>query len=140
MRHSLYFLTALALSAQMSMAHADEMSEFQKAQTAAHAWLKQVDQGNYAKSWQKSAEPLKKATTAKQLQTAIGEARAPLGKLISRQPISAQYTRTLPDAATGEYVVVQYETRFANRAAVIETITPMRGPDGVWRVSGYYLK
>ena len=140
MRHSLYFLTALALSAQMSMAHADEMSEFQKAQTAAHAWLKQVDQGNYAKSWQKSAEPLKKATTAKQLQTAIGEARAPLGKLISRQPISAQYTRTLPDVATGEYVVVQYETRFTNRAAVIETITPMRESDGVWRVSGYYLK
>jgi hypothetical protein len=29
---------------------------------------------------------------------------------------------------------------FEKRAAVIETVTPMRGDDGTWRVSGYYIK
>ena len=140
MRHSLYFLTALALSAQMSMAHADEMTEFQKAQTAAHTWLKWVDQGHYETSWQETAEPFKKAITAAQLQTSVNEVRTPLGQLISRQPILAQYTRTLPNAPAAEYVVVQYQTRFANRDTVIETVTPMREGDGVWRVSGYFLK
>lgn len=136
----LLLLTALALLGQTSVAHADEMAEFQKAQMVAHAWLQGVDQGNYAQSWQDAAEPLKQAITATQLQTSITHGRESLGKIISRQPISAQYARDLPNAPTGEYVVVQYQTRFANRVTVIETVTPMRERDGVWRVSGYFLK
>ncbi|HWN92533.1 MAG TPA: DUF4019 domain-containing protein, partial [Verrucomicrobiae bacterium] len=48
--------------------------------------------------------------------------------------------RTLPGAPDGEYVVIQYETAFENKASAVETITPMLDKDGSWRISGYYIK
>ena len=47
----------------------------------------------------------------------------------------------LPGAPTGDYVVVQYTTRFANGpAAVVETVTAMREPDGAWKAAGYFVR
>jgi hypothetical protein len=43
-------------------------------------------------------------------------------------------------APDGEYVVIQYDTKFDNKAAAVETVTVARGKDGVWRVAGYYIK
>ena len=57
---SLLLVSALMALSHASMASADEVAEFQNAQTAAHAWLLDVDQGDYPKSWQEAAEPLKK--------------------------------------------------------------------------------
>jgi len=39
-----------------------------------------------------------------------------------------------------EYVVIQFNTVFENKAKAFETITPMKGPDWKWEVSGYYIK
>jgi len=60
-------------------------------------------------------------------------ARAPLGALQSLQLRSAP----LPDR---EYVVIQFASSFANKAAALETVTPMKDADGTWRVSGYYIE
>ena len=62
------------------------------------------------------------------------------GALKSRTLKSATFARTLPGAPDGEYVVIQYETAFENKAAAVETITPMLDKDGSWRISGYYIK
>ena len=66
--------------------------------------------------------------------------RAPLGAVKSRQLKSTQFTKTLPGAPDGDYVVVQFETRFENKAAAIETVVPLLEKDGAWRVSGYFIK
>jgi hypothetical protein len=66
--------------------------------------------------------------------------RRHLGKVVSRKLKSATYTKTLPNAPEGEYVVIQYDTSFENRANAIETVTPMKEKDGKWRVAGYYIK
>jgi hypothetical protein len=66
--------------------------------------------------------------------------RKPLGKLISRSIKDATHTTSLPGAPDGEYVVIQFQTSFENKKSAIETITPMMDPDGVWRVSGYFIK
>jgi hypothetical protein len=60
--------------------------------------------------------------------------------VVARKLKSKQYTRTLPGAPDGEYVVIQYETTFENKQSATETVTPMLDKDGVWRVSGYYIK
>ena len=31
-------------------------------------------------------------------------------------------------------------TSFQNKRTAIETVTPMRAPDGKWRVSGYFIR
>ena len=37
-------------------------------------------------------------------------------------------------------MVIQFDAQFENKAAAIETVTPMKDKDGTWRVSGYYIK
>ena len=140
LRQMLWVFSVLMALIYTPTAFADEAAEFQQAQAATHAWLSYVDQGEYAKSWQEAAQPLKKAMTSAQWQIALTEARAPLGAVISRQPVLVQYKPPVPNAPTDEYVVIQYQTRFANRVTAIETVTPIRETDGLWRVSGYFVQ
>lgn len=64
----------------------------------------------------------------------------PLDDLVSRKLKSAKYTQTLPGAPDGKYVVLQFDTSFANKKTALETITPLHDKDGKWRVSGYFIK
>jgi hypothetical protein len=61
----------------------------------------------------------------------LAAARGPLGALKNRTVSSAKYSRTMPGAPDGEYVVLQYSSQFANKASAVETITPMRDKDGI---------
>jgi len=110
------------------------------AQASAESWLKLVDQGNYAASWDAAAKLFKGAVKqADWVQMAAG-VRTPLGKVLSRKPKLRQSTERVPGAPDGKYVVIQYDTVFENKASAVETITPMADPDGAWRVSGYFIK
>jgi hypothetical protein len=110
------------------------------AQTAAESWLKLVDTGNYEASWDQAAKIFKGAVTKEQWKQAAAGVRTPLGKLISRKVKSRQYTEKLPGAPDGKYVVIQFDTAFEKKAAAVETVTPTVDPDGVWRVSGYFIR
>jgi len=70
----------------------------------------------------------------------IGATLGPLGANTSRKLKSAKYTTTLPGAPDGRYVVIQYESSFEHKQSAIETITPMLDNDGLWHVSGYFIK
>lgn len=110
------------------------------AQQSAEAWLTLVDAGQYANSWDQAAEFFKAAVTKNQWLHALNSTRDPLGKVVSRKLKSATYTKTLPGAPDGEYVVLQYDTSFEHKQSAVETITPMLDKDGKWRVSGYFIK
>ena len=110
------------------------------AQTAAESWLKLTDAGDAGASWEQAAKVFKGAVTKEQWTGAIAGVRPPLGKVVSRKVTSRQYAEKLPGAPEGKYVVIQYETVFENKASAVETVTPMLDPDGVWRVSGYFIR
>jgi|HubBroStandDraft_1064217.scaffolds.fasta_scaffold32038_3 hypothetical protein len=110
------------------------------AQSAAEAWLSLVDANNISQSWAEAAAPFKRAVDQQGWEKADNAARTPLGKVLSRTLKSARYTTTLPGVPDGEYVVVQFDTSFENKKTAIETVTPMKEPDGRWRVSGYFIK
>lgn len=118
---------------------ANEIAE-KKAIEASNTWLKLIDDGQYAKSWETSAELFKNAVSKEQWNQSLNGVRKPLGKVIKRDVKSKQYMKSLPGAPDGEYVVIQYETSFENKKSSIETVTPMLDKDGKWRVSGYYIK
>ena len=107
---------------------------------AAQAWLALTDSGKYAESWDEAAQLFKNSVTKEQWSGMVKAVRTPLGKVWSRKLKSAKYATTLPGAPDGEYVVIQYDTSFANKSSAVETITPMLDKDGKWRVSGYYIK
>lgn len=112
----------------------------QEAVPAAEKWLALVDAGNYAESWKTAADYLKKIVKQKQWVATMEPVRKPLGKVVSRKLKSSEFTRELPGAPDGQYVVIQFTTEFANKASATETVTPMRDKEGKWRVSGYIIK
>ena len=123
----------------ISFLHANPTAE-KAALTSAGAWLGLVDGGKYAESWDQAAEYFRNAVTKEQWVASLGAVRTPLGKLVSRKLKSKKYTKTLPGAPDGEYVVIEYETQFEKKKSATETVTPMLDKDGKWRVSGYYIK
>lgn len=112
----------------------------QAANRAAEAWLKLVDSGKYGESWDTAATYFKNAVDKSAWERQIRAVRAPLGKVLSRELKEAEYRTSLPGAPDGEYVVIQFNTSFENKKSAVETITPMLGKDGEWRVSGYYIR
>ena len=110
------------------------------AQKASDAWLSMVDEAKYSESWQNTSSYFKNAVDENQWEKSLTSVRKPLGEVLSRKAMSQNYTKTLPGAPDGEYVVIQYETSFKNKSSAIETVTPSLEKDGIWRVSGYYIK
>ena len=111
-----------------------------KAILSAEAWLTLIDQEKYGEGWESAASYLKGAVSKDDFVKALTPARKPLGKMISRKLKSTEYRTSLPGAPDGEYVVIQFETSFENKKAGIETVTPMLDKDGMWKVSGYFIK
>jgi hypothetical protein len=110
------------------------------AQKAAEQWLSLVDSGSYAESWKAAAQYFQGAVSQEKWEQSLTAVRKPLGELVSRKLKSAKYTKTLPGAPDGEYVVLQFETSFSNKKSAVETVTPMLEKDGQWKVSGYFIK
>ncbi len=133
---SVVLCTALLCGA----AHAQESPSIAQARSAASSWLALVDAGNYSASWVQASSLFKKAVSEPSWASAVRGARGPLGALKSRQEQSATFTRTLPGAPDGDYVVIRYASRFASKPDAVETVTPMREKDGSWHVSGYFVK
>jgi hypothetical protein len=110
------------------------------AEAASEAWLRFVDSGDYSQSWVEASSSFKAAVTEKEWEQKVKAVRGPLGALISRNLKSAEHKTTLPGLPDGQYVVLRYDTTFANKKAAIETVTAMLDKDGHWRVAGYFIK
>lgn len=107
---------------------------------AAEAWLELVDTEQYGESWEKAAKYFQGAVSKKQWLSSMQSIRKPLGQKLSRSLKSKQYHTALPGAPDGEYIVIQFNTSFEQKRSAVETVTPMKEPDGKWRVSGYYIR
>jgi len=106
----------------------------------AKQWLRLIDDGDYAGSWEQTCQLFKSKVSKEQLAQSLGMVRKPLGKMISRQVMSTKQTEMMPGIGPGEYVIIQFKTSFENKKDVVETVTPMLDEGSVWRVSGYYIK
>lgn len=135
-------IVALALAAAIAPLAAYGAGDLDTAPAmqAAQAWLAEVDAGRYGESWDDSAAYFRESVPKVKWQTALDQFRAPLGVTVARKIHSATYAHALPGAPAGEYVVIQYDTRFQNGPQSIETVTPMREKDGTWKVAGYFIR
>ena len=109
------------------------------AQESAEKWLDLVDRSQYSESWSEAATYLQNNVALAEWQPTLQGVRHPLGKVLSREVASRDYTTSLPGSPDGEYVVVQYNTSFENKESAVETVTPMLNRDGKWKVAGYYI-
>ena len=138
MRRLFLATTVLLLLAGPGLA--DETAAIKQAESAATTWLALTDAAKYGRSWDEASSLFQASITKANWETALKGARAPLGALKARKLKGVRFTLTAPGAPDGEYVVIQFDTQFENKASAVETVTPMREKDGSWLVSGYFIK
>jgi hypothetical protein len=112
----------------------------EKAQRSDKAWLALTDTGKYAESWKAASAAFQAGVSEEKWESALQQVRSPLGKVETRKLKGAAYSKTLPGAPEGAYVVIQYETSFEHKQAAVETVTASLEKDGAWRVVGYFIK
>jgi hypothetical protein len=112
----------------------------QAATAAAQKWLAEIDNGQYAQSWQDASDFFQTAVSQDKWESALDAVRKPLGDLESRNLEGAQNAAQLPGAPDGQYVVMQFNTSFANKKAAVETVTFVLEKDGQWKSVGYFIK
>lgn len=131
---------ALIVSVLAPPASAQRASAVHKGQEAAVAWLDLLDSGQYGASWDQAASGFQASISRHEWERWIRSVREPLGPVRARRLKWADYTETLPIPPSGQYVVLQYETRFDNRVSAAETVTPVQDGSGRWKVGAYRLK
>lgn len=106
---------------------------------AANQWIALVDEADWAGSWERAASIFKSQVTAAQWAAVVEPVRKPLGAAISRELQRATATNSLPGVPAGDYVVLEFKSRFAGRDEAIETVTLAREGEA-WRVAGYFMR
>ena len=109
------------------------------ASAAARKWVGLLDDGQWDASWQAAGSTFRAQLTSAQWGKTIQSVRQPLGPASSRTLQGAVRTTTLPGAAAGDYQVLQFQTRFANKPDAIETVVLSREQQS-WYVDGYFIR
>lgn len=110
----------------------------EQAGQAAQRWLALFDAGNFDACWDGLAPAVKGRAGKDEFDASLAAVRQHYGVAKVRRASKVTFTHKLPDAPDGDYVVLQYDTEFANGHG-LETVVPMRTPDG-WKVSGYFVR
>ncbi len=105
------------------------------------AWLVEIDAGNYGKSHELASKILREAVTPKNWEQMLEQVRTPLGMgSPPRKPVKIEDLKSLPGMPDGDYRIVKFETSFPKKPSAIEIVSLTKESDGVWRVSGYFIK
>lgn len=131
---ALVFSVPLAAQAQV-VAFPDSAS-----QVAAESWLALVDSTRYAESWESAAPGFQQQVTPAQWSQAVAQARGQLGSVQDRVVQAVQQLEEVPGLPRGNYMVVEYATRFSQMPRVSETHLLVLGEDGIWRTGGYFVR
>jgi hypothetical protein len=131
-----------AASAQPAAPAAPSPEEVAQAdgQKRAEEWLTLVDAGQYDASWDAAAPVFQTSTTKEQWNEALQGARGPLGALSSRKFRAAEYKTSIEGAPEGKYVVVYFDSAFAQKPDAREIVTLKQQADASWKVAGYFVQ
>jgi uncharacterized membrane protein len=111
----------------------------QAAVSAAQAWLKMIDDRDYAGSWKEAAPLFQRAVTQKDWEDSMKKYREPEGSVVSRKALDIK-SAVPPGAPAGNYVIMQFLTDFAKKRSGVETLTFLQEKDGRWKSVGYFIK
>lgn len=140
--HMILALVVLtALTAVLTL-RAGEEDPKTAAVAAMEVWLKGIDAGKYAESWDEASPDFQKALTSAEWTRALKAVRGPLGDCEKRELVSALHQTEIPKGKKilkGDYVIAQFETSYANMKYNVETVTFER-VDGKWEAAGYFIK
>jgi len=97
----------------------------------ARQWLTLIDDSNYTQG----IVQMGPQTRMEGIES-LTRLREPLGAMAARNLKDITLPKSVTGMPAGQYAVVRYESRFANRATAIETVTLAMAKSG-WAVVGY---
>ena len=129
-------LSALIISAQVAsptgaMTDVALTTPSSEVADTARQWLTLLDEGRWDESYQATSASFRELNTPQIWATVSEKVRTPLGAVVSRTFVSQENLPAPPDG----YEVVKFQTRFANEAVALETVS-LRRENGSWRVAG----
>lgn len=106
--------------------------------------IQMVDQNRTGELWDGAAPAARKRVSRSDFMSQVAQARTPLGAAQQRTwvAINRQVVADADADLAGQYLSVEYETRFAGSAGASkrELVSFHLDRDGVWRFSSYVLK
>jgi hypothetical protein len=130
------FLQCLAVTCCMaSPARASESEAL-----VALRWAEMIDAHEIDQTWAEASSLFKQSVSKDQWRSLIPNVRTPLGAVVSRSLKSSEARTTLPGAPDGDYRILQFDTRFAQKQAAVETVVLQLESSRGWRVSGYFIR
>jgi hypothetical protein len=120
-----------------NVSQAESAGDEQAANAAALAWLKMVDDGKSAESWQALAAPTRESISQWRWKLGFALAQRKFGPCSARKLRSSRSTNKSPGGRSGEFVLLEYDTMSAKQGSVVEKLTVSHESDGQWRVGGY---
>lgn len=111
----------------------------EEAAAISRSWLRLVDDGEYAASWQQSAGRFKASITEAHWVAVMEKVRRPLGHSMSRELVEATFDTKAPRQPEGEYWIVRFRTAFEGVTAY-EIVTLVADADEAWRAVGFLIR
>ena len=140
----LLLAAALLWSSGTGLAAAQDIVEASDMVRGGMQAIQMIDQNKAGELWDGATPAARKRVSRDDFVSQVTKARAPLGAAQQRTwvAINRQVVGEGNQELAGQYVSVEYETRFANKAnaTVRELVTFQLGDDRVWRFSGYVLR
>jgi len=104
--------------------------------------IQMIDQNRAAELWDGATPAARKRLGRAEFVNQLTQQRSPLGAPQQRTwvAINRQMVTDADAELAGQYLSVEYETRFAAAASKRELVSFHLERDGVWRFSGYFLK
>lgn len=106
--------------------------------------IQMIDQGQAGELWDGATSVTKKRVSRNDFVQQVGQSRRPLGTAQQRV-LSSVNLQTAADGdpeVAGQYINVEYQTRFSNASdRLVREMTTFRlDGDNTWRFSGYVLR
>lgn len=135
-------VVALCLAGGLGLAAAQEVEPSDMVRGGLQA-VQMIDQDQVGELWDGAAPAARKRVPRADFVAMVAKAREPLGAPQQRTwvAVNRQVVNDADPDTGGQYVSVEYETRFANKAAPVRELLSFHlDSDRTWRFSGYVLR
>ena len=129
----LFVLSVVTIKVAVAQAAED------KARFAAEQWIVLVDDGQYDESWKEASKIFQSSNPENDWQKKAESERNQLGQRQSRKLKDIKTTSTVKGLPAGQYILVKYQSSYANKKGLTETIAAVQEADGNWRVASYTM-
>lgn len=113
----------------------DPADQTEEAREAADAWLALFDADDIEATYESAAEPFKSQVDLQDWEAQAAQVKETVGELDGRTYMETTYADELPQAPEGDYMIVQYDTQYANLDVTEYVILVLE--EDTWRMVGF---